>query len=358
MLILGQERRRFVVWLVALAVLVVADRAWLDDPSHNTHAVARAQGTEPIPTRNDVAQPLGPDDEVLMLRHHRVRKDAHELFYRLSQLAIWPWFDRIGARVTGQWVVVDPVAPLESGHDDVYRLARYASFEHWRQTRGANSIGLGGNGPNRTRSIEALLLRRELQLESDGGYFLQGRTAATRPLFMPGVAGDRLERIETDQPPLPGDDIVAVRQATAQPESGELVTLVYRRIEKGAFAATVEATARAVWPFEEKLGARPIGQWKVIYPDAPSRTQESPAYDETITMTRYASHEHYLALQPGQAFRLGGDGPDWRAWRDAVAAHRELTRVERVEFLTGFLYDSPPRYMPALAERYRRVERP
>ena len=86
--------RTATVWTVAVLAFVL---------------VAQGQESiEPAPIRNDVARPLGSDDEVLMLRHHRLRQGAHEPFFQLSGIGVWPWFARIGARMTGQWVVVDP----------------------------------------------------------------------------------------------------------------------------------------------------------------------------------------------------------------------------------------------------------
>jgi gamma-glutamyltranspeptidase/glutathione hydrolase len=264
-----------------------------------------------------------------MLRHHRLWKGSHEPFFQLSETGVWPWFARIGARITGQWVVVDPEGQTDFEFDDVYRLARYASFEHWQDTRGARSTTLGGNGPARELNIRALQLRREFQESSDGGYFLQGVTATTRPFYLPGVT--------------PGDDreAIAIRHDVAARTGAELVTLTYERIHKGAGDDLLGATVAAVWPFEEKLGARPIGQWKVKYPLTAGRTEESD-YDEMITMTRYASYGHYQAVQPGQAVRLGGNGPDWEAWRDAMREHSDRTIDARVQFLEGFLHQSPP----------------
>ena len=333
--------RTATVWTVAVLAFVL---------------VAQGQeSTAPAPIRNDVARPLGSDDEVLMLRHHRLRKGAHEPFFQLSGIGVWPWFARIGARMTGQWVIVDPEGGAQLEYDDVYRLARYASFEHWQDTRGPRSTTLGGNGPNRVRSVESLRLRREFQETSFGGYFLQGRTATTRPVYMPGVTGEQYELVETGGVADAGEDIIAVRNEVAARTGAELVALTYQRIRKGAFPRLLDATERAVWPFEEKLGARPIGRWTVFYPDANSRTEESPDYDEMITMTRYASYAHYQAMRPGVAVLQGGNGPDWRAWRDAIdeVAEQTLSTDMRVEFLEGFLHHSPPYFMPAVAERYR-----
>ena len=330
-----------------VAVAATVAMGWLVTPVDGPGTVG-AQET-PVPVRNDVARALGPDDEVAMLRHHRLRKGAHEPFLQLSALAVWPWFARIGARITGQWVVVDPEGRRTFDHDEVYRLARYASFEHWQQTRGVRSTTLGGNGPARARNTEALRLRRAFQVETDGGYFLQGRTATTRPIFLPGVAGERYE------PSPEPSDVIATRHDVAARSGPELVTLTYRRIRKGTFARLAARTETAVWPFEEKLGARPIGHWRVIYPPADNRTTESPDYDETIAMTRYASYAHYVALRPDVAARLGGNGPDWEAWRDALAERERLTvgDTTRTEFLQGALHQSPPSYLPALRETYR-----
>ena len=77
-------------------------------------------------------------------------------------------------------------------------------------------------------------------------------------------------------------------------------------------------------------------------------------------MTRFASYEHFEAMQGGAAVLLGGNGPDWHAWRDAMRDRDEQTLGQdtRVDFLEGFLHHSPPYYMPAMAERYRLVSQP
>jgi hypothetical protein len=321
----------------------------------NSRAIGQTQPTQangpaPVPARNDVARPLGPADEVLMLRHQFLQKGAHEVYYRASLFGVWPWYERLGARITGQWQVVYPERGGRPDLDEGYRLARYASFEHWRYTRGRLSLTLAGNGPNRDRNNQAGLLRRQVSEGSKGGYFLQGLTATTRPQFLPGI-GVEYELVNETRPAA-GDDVIAVRNDVAQPGT-ETIELVYARIRKGAFDEILEATVDHVWPFEEKIGARPIGQWKVIYPDEPSRTEESSDYDEMITMTRYASYDHYLATRPGQAVLIGGNGPDWQVWRDALAARGRLVTQTAVEFLQGFNHMSPPMYQPALRETYR-----
>lgn len=319
-------------------------------PAAQTGGRGQEPAATPQPTRNGVAQSLGPSDEVLMLRHQRLQKGAHELYYRASLFGVWPWFERLGARMSGQWQVVYPEGGGSSDFDEGYRLARYASFEHWRHTRGALSAALGGNGPNRERSNQALRTRGEYGLGSDGGYFLQGVTATTRPVFLPAVdeAYTRIDGSSAD----PGDDVIAVRNDVER-RGIETLVLRYTRIRKGVFDDIARATVAQVWPFEEKLGVRPIGQWQVVYPDAPRRTEESPDYDEMITLSRYASYEHYQATRPGQAVLAGGNGPDWQAWRGAREAEAERTIETTIEFLQGFTHTSPPSYQPGLPERYR-----
>ena len=85
-------------------------------------------------------------------------------------------------------------------------------------------------------------------------------------------------------------------------------------------------------------------------------TVESPAYDEVITMARYASKAHYDAMAPETAVYMGGNGPDWRAWTAALEAQRKLTLLTSTEVTQGFLYQSPPIYLPGVPERYRRVQ--
>ena len=301
----------------------------------------------PRPVRNE--RPRA-GQEVLVLRHQQLRKGAHDAYYRSSRDGVWPWYEKIGTRVVGQWLVVDERGGVGVTADDAYRLARYASFEHWRATRDPANVGLGGNGPNREKSLESGRDRTGVQTGSKGAYFLQGETATTRPLFMPAVA-ERYEAAGAGAPSA-GDEIIAVRNDTAK-AGQEVVELRYQRITKGAFNRFLALTHEAVWPWEEKLGARPIGQWQVVHPDAPSRTPDDPEFDEVVTLTRYASREHLESMRPDRAVLSGGNGPDWRAWRDALAAQAPLTNETSVEIMQGEMYYSPPLFMPPLAERHR-----
>jgi hypothetical protein len=291
--------------------------------------------------------------EVLVLRHQELRKGAHDEYYRASRAGVWPWYEQIGTRVVGQWLVVERDGRTTDGavSDDAYRLARYASVEHWRATRDPANVRLGGNGPDREKSLESGRDRVGVQTGSKGAYFLQGENAPTRPLFMPGLP-EQYERVPGDGAPAVDDPIIAVRHEAAR-AGREIVELRYQRIAKGAFDRFVADTRDSVWPWEEKLGARPIGQWQVIYPDAPSRTKESPDYDEVVTLTRYASRDHWQAMRPARAVLLGGNGPDEQAWRVATDAQSRVTRETSVELMQGEMYNSPPFFNPAVTEHYR-----
>jgi hypothetical protein len=127
----------------------------------------------------------------------------------------------------------------------------------------------------------------------------------------------------------------------------------YQRIRKGSYDQFVEATRTAVWPWEEKLGARPLGQWLVVHPPVPNRTKLDAGYDEIITMTRFASRAHRDALGVDVAVFMGGNGPDYDAWRAALQAQRALTVSSTAEIAEGFMYYSPPKFLPGLPERYQ-----
>src|SRR4051812_29216938 len=92
-------------------------------------AAVRTQTAPPRPVRNDVPKA---GREMHVLRNHELKPGAHEQFYQFSRDSYWPFFERLGARVVGQWKVmaIDGAAPAAG--DDVYRLVRYASFEHWQ----------------------------------------------------------------------------------------------------------------------------------------------------------------------------------------------------------------------------------
>ena len=297
--------------------------------------------------RNDLPRP---GQEILVLRHHQLRKGGHEKFYRISRDDYWPYFERLGARVVGQWKLH---APASADSDDVYRLVRYASFEHWEATRADRADALiAGNGPAWTKAQQALADRGSLQTGSKGAYFLQASPSPDGPLFMPALA-ERYELDDSAPAAAAKESELAVRLDIAKP-GDEIVELRYQQIRKGCFSRVADITRSSLWPWEAKLGARPIGRWLVIYPAAPSKTTESADYDEVIALTRYASLEHRAAMATDRAVELGGNGPDWRAWSAALRTLDSLTIRTSVELMQGYLHDSPPTYLPALPERYRR----
>lgn len=301
-----------------------------------------------LPVRNGLPRS---GREILVLRHHQLRKGGHEEFYRISRDDYWPYFERLGARVVGQW---KSHSPASADSDDVYRLVRYASFEHWEATRADRADALiAGNGPAWARAQQALADRGGLQTGSKGAYFLQASPSPDVPLFMPALA----ERYELDDSAPSAAGVrseLPVRLDIARPRE-EIVELRYRRIKKGSFGRLADITRSSLWPWEEKLGARPIGQWLVIYPAAPSRTAESADYDEVISLTRYAGEDHRAAMAADRAVELGGNGPDWHAWNAALRTVEGLTLCTSIELIQGYLHDSPPTYLPALPERYRRL---
>ena len=135
-------------------------------------------------------------EEIVTLRHFRIRKGTFEEFNRLSRDGVWPYFEKIGARVVGQWRRVYPIpGGLDRGgtevgatespdFDEVYMMARYASYEHWQATRSGVMARLGGNGPDYEACVEALERRRDLTLESSVR-FLRGHFFGSPPVYLP-----------------------------------------------------------------------------------------------------------------------------------------------------------------------------
>lgn len=313
----------------------------------------------PTPVRHDVAKP---GREILVLRSHQLQAGGHEQFYQASRDDVWPYFERMGARVVGQWKVFHTDTPAPQSQEDVYRLVRYASIEHWETTRFQRTTA--GDGPAFEKDQKGRRERASIEIGSRGAFFLQGETAPGGPYFLPPLR-EKNELVQAGTRPSPQDENIPVRVDVAQP-GVELVTVRHDRIRKGTFERFVALTKASIWPWEEKVGARPLGQWLVVFPSVPgvresSRgtsliTAESPDYDEVITMTRYASKAHYDSLVPHASVYAGGNGPDWRACMNALQEQKGLTLRTTVELAQGTLYHSPPAYLPGLPERYRRVE--
>lgn len=139
--------------------------------------------SEKRPVRNDVAQS---GHEIAILRHWRIKKGGYEEFRRVSEEGVWPFFEKIGARIVGMWKVVPPSGETELSPDwdEVYLLTRHASMAHWKMTREA--ARLGGNGPDWEKCREALRVRHSLTLEISA-QFLEGGISPGGPYFMPGL---------------------------------------------------------------------------------------------------------------------------------------------------------------------------
>lgn len=299
----------------------------------------------PLAVRNDVPQP---GEELLVLRHQKLRTGGHEAYFRLSREGVWPWFEKIGSRIVGQWKVIYPDgAPSNEGHEDGYRLARYASYEHWKATRQGQR--LGGNGPDYQRSRAALRERTHYAEGSDGAHFLQGVTAATHVYYMPGVA-ESYEPVDAESE----SETRPVRNDRNWP-APEIVALVRWKIAKGKAETFIAAGRDKVWPYLEKVGARVIGRWRAVYPPE-SGFPENPAHDEVFEMVRYAGYEHWKAARPQEIAAMGGDGPDYGAYREALELQEALSSDRSVWFLQGYMYHSPPKFLPGLGERYRKTE--
>lgn len=302
---------------------------------------------EPFPVRNDVAQT---GQEALVLRHQKLKPGTHQQFYEISRETVWPFFEKIGVRVVGQWQVVYPEgAGGSDAYDEGYRLARYVSYNHWEDTRSFRTMG--GDGPDYQKCAAGLAAREALKLGSNGAYFLQGTTASRGPYYMPGLQ-EGYERVREESPAVSDEDPEPVRNDVSQ-VADEIVVLHRWKIRKGVFQEFNNAGTNGMWPYLEKIGARVVGEWKIIHPAA-SDGAESPDYDEVMGLTRFAGYAHWKAAR--RPVSLGGNGPDYQAYAAASRLREDLSTDSTVEFLAGYMSASGPRYMPGLGETYRPVE--
>ena len=126
-------------------------------------------------------------ERIVTLRRFVIRKGSFPAFLEASQTGVWPYFEKIGARVVGMWQVVG--SPLErkapAEHDEVYLMTEYASMDHWQATR--RPWEMGGNGPDFDALREALAIRRDLTIETSV-IMMQGATGPMGPYYLPGLA--------------------------------------------------------------------------------------------------------------------------------------------------------------------------
>ena len=185
----SDERRRFLFGLGLLggATLVVGqDNKTAQDKPFRGGVKAPPAPDKPHPVRNDVAQP---GEEIVTLRYFKIKKGTFDQFLKASLEGVWPYFEKLGARVIGMWQVVTPAgvegAPTASpDYDEVYLSTRYASVEHWKASRAM--VQHGGNGPDWAKCQAALDLRQSLTISSHV-IFLKGSMAPGGPYFMPGL---------------------------------------------------------------------------------------------------------------------------------------------------------------------------
>jgi hypothetical protein len=152
-------------------------------PNNNPIQMNRDAAGARGPVRNLAARP---GEEIVTIRYFKIRKGTFPQFLEASQKGVWPFFEKIGARILGMWQVIPPPDGKEasSDYDEVYLTTRYASLEHWAATRDA--AALGGDGPDYAELQKALAIRRSLTIETRVTY-LKGATGPLGPVFMPGT---------------------------------------------------------------------------------------------------------------------------------------------------------------------------
>jgi hypothetical protein len=176
--------------LLAAAVLALAACTTVGAPatplSNSPVAMNRDAAGARGPVRNFAAQP---GEEIVTIRYWKIKKGGFPQFLEASQTGVWPFFEKIGARVVGMWQVIPGPNQAEAppDYDEVYLTTRYASLEHWAATRDAAT--LGGDGPDYAAMQAALAVRQSLTIETKVT-FLKGATGPLGPVFLPGT-GER-----------------------------------------------------------------------------------------------------------------------------------------------------------------------
>ena len=161
--------------------------------------------------------------------------------------------------------------------DHGYRLARYASYDHWKSTRQGHLL-LGGDGPDYHRSREALRARSHYTAGSRGGHFLEGEDRHSERLLHAG-ARDEAYEVATGaaaEGPHP------VRNDVNWP-APEIVALEPPEDREGIGGPDHRRGGRRhLWPYLEKVGAqdrpasgRPSTRTRGGFP-------ESPDFDEGV----------------------------------------------------------------------------
>ncbi|HEV7689448.1 MAG TPA: NIPSNAP family protein [Hyphomonadaceae bacterium] len=152
-------------------------------PNNSPIQMNRDTATTRGPVRNLAAQP---GEEIVTIRYWKIKKGTYPQFLAASQKGIWPFFEKIGARIVGMWEVIPAPDGKEASpdYDEVYLTTRYASLAHWSATRDA--AAMGGDGPDYAELQKALAVRQSLTIETKVT-FLKGATGPLGPVFMPGT---------------------------------------------------------------------------------------------------------------------------------------------------------------------------
>ncbi len=153
-----------------------------------------APASEPHPVRHQAARP---GQEILVMYRSKIQKGTFPEVHRLSRDFVWPYFEKMGARIVGQWREVFPrpedfeggtVPPnLETESpelDEVVMMIRYASVEHFDATRPDVMHRLGGNGRDYEACLEALRKLTALTYEASSS-ILRGHMYHSPPIFLP-----------------------------------------------------------------------------------------------------------------------------------------------------------------------------
>jgi hypothetical protein len=145
----------------------------------------------PRPVRNDAHQP---GREIVTLRYFKIKAGTFPDFLAASRDQVWPYFEKLGARVIGMWRAMPPpgAKPEARDYDEVYLATRYASTAHWAATR--DTALHGGNGPDFEACQRGLAFRESVTLASHV-VFLEGELAPGGPYFMPGLE-EKYERVK------------------------------------------------------------------------------------------------------------------------------------------------------------------
>ena len=292
-----------------------------------------------VARRNDSHRP---GEEVLVLRHQKLKKGYHPSFLEASRRGVWLVYEKIGTRVVFDYKVVYPEGGGSPDYDEAYRLARYASYEHWEETR--RPMEMMGDGPLLDLGMHGLKRRRNYVMDTDGAYIMTGRMIEDLPYHLSGLKED-FQLIEEGS-----GDALPVRYDIPVPGE-EIAELNCWKISKGGFDEFDNLTREGMLPVMNKMGIRGIGIWKLIYPET-AIGEENKTYDEVMMINRYASYEHWQACR--EPNKLIGDGPDFKAFDEASAKRKSFIQEGWQRFLQGELYHSPPTYIPVLEENYKR----